>query len=53
MASFLRPDGWQPEAEFLNVLWSPEIDIKELIPPVYVARWAGTIILFIFGSWPP
>ena len=34
-------------------LWSPGIDFKESIPPVYVARRAGTIILFLLGSWPP
>jgi hypothetical protein len=33
--------------------WSPGIDSKERIPPAYVAWRAGTITLFLLGSWPP
>jgi hypothetical protein len=35
-----------------KLLWSPEIDSKESIPPAYVAWRAGTRNLFILGSWP-
>ncbi len=38
----------------LKLLWSPEIDSEESIPPSYVAWRAGTRTLFlILGSWPP
>ncbi len=30
--------------------WGPEIDSQEWIPPAYVSRRAGTIILFLLGS---
>ncbi len=36
-----------------KLLWSPEIDSKESIPPVYVVWRAGTKTLFLLGSWPP
>jgi hypothetical protein len=36
-----------------KLLWSPEIDSEESIPPSYVAWWAGTRTLFLLGSWPP
>ncbi len=36
-----------------KLLWSPEIDSKELIPPAYVAWQAGMRTLFLLGSWPP
>ncbi len=31
----------------------PGIDSKELIPPAYVARRAGTTTLFLLGSFLP
>jgi hypothetical protein len=31
-------------------LWSPEIDSKERILPVYAASRAGTVTLFLLGS---
>ncbi len=37
-------------ARIFKRLMSPRIDSKELIPPAYVARRAGTIILFLLGS---
>jgi hypothetical protein len=37
-------------ARIFKRLWGPGIDSKELIPPVYVARRAGTITLFLLGS---
>ena len=40
-------------ARILKRFWSPGIDFKELIPPVYVTRRAGTIILFLLGFLPP
>jgi hypothetical protein len=36
-----------------KLLWSPEIDSKESIPPAYVAWRTGTRTLFLLGSWPP
>jgi hypothetical protein len=36
-----------------KLLWSPEIDSKESIPPVYVAWRAGTRTLFLLGFWLP
>ncbi len=32
------------------IVYGSGIDSKELIPPAYVARRAGTITLFLFGS---
>jgi hypothetical protein len=37
------------EAVFLKLLWRPEIDSKELIPPAYAWR-ACTTTLFQLGS---
>jgi hypothetical protein len=44
---------WTAKARIFKRLWSPGIDSKELIPPAYVAWRAGTITLFLLGSWPP
>ncbi len=38
------------KARIFKPLWSPGIDSKELIPPVYVAWRAGTITLFLLGA---
>jgi hypothetical protein len=38
------------QSPYFKRLWSPGIDSKELIPPVYVARRAGTTTLFLLGS---
>jgi hypothetical protein len=35
-----------------KLLWSPEIDSEESIPPTYVAWRAGKRTLFLLGSWP-
>ncbi len=35
-----------------KLLWSPEIDSKESIPPAYVDWRTGMITLFLLGSWP-
>jgi hypothetical protein len=37
---------------FFNLLRSPGIDYKELIPPAYAAWRAGTSTLFLLGSKP-
>ncbi len=44
--------GLQDESKtrIFKRLWSPRIDSKELIPPAYLARRAGTITLFLLGS---
>ncbi len=39
-------------ARIFKRLWSPGIDSKESIPPAYEVRRAGTITLFLLGSYP-
>ncbi len=38
-------------ARIFKCLWGPGIDSKEWIPPAYVAWRAGTITLFLLGSY--
>ncbi len=40
-------------ARMFKLLRSPGIDSKESVPPAYVAWWAGTITLFLLGSYSP
>ncbi len=40
-------------ARIFKRIWSPGIDPKEWIPPAYVAWRAGTITLFLLGSYSP
>ena len=40
-------------ARIFKLLRSPRIDFKEPIAPGCVAWQAGTITLFLLGSWPP
>ncbi len=49
-SKIICPEAWW--ARIFKLLWSPEIDSKEPIPPTYVAWRAGTITLFLFGSSP-
>jgi hypothetical protein len=49
-------EGWNvllAWARIFKRVWSPGIDTKEWIPPAYVVWRAGTITLFLLGSWPP
>jgi hypothetical protein len=40
-------------ARIIKFLRSPGIDSKESFPPAYVAWRAGTITLFLLGSYSP
>ncbi len=45
----------ETEPVFLNVYGAPELIPRNAfrIPPAYVAWWAGTITLFLLGSYAP
>ncbi len=46
----LPPPPGRKLSPIFELLRSPGIDSKELIPPAYVAWQAGTITLFLLGS---
>jgi hypothetical protein len=60
LAIYTMDSGFQPfslalwsgyRARIFKCLWGPGIDSKEWIPPAYVAWRAGTITLFLLGSY--